>query len=171
MAQPPQRVPTLDDLRVRVHWNGARRCNLSFDSSNYVIFVGRKNFSTTQRILLEHGLTHANVRLCLQSELALHIYLSVGTLIAHESCLLQWIQSSQADPSRAPNALKCPQCGATYELDSDRPVPLRVLDTGNKLLSILGRFVTAAGLTAVVVSFGTGVSSYFAPVYIPQYCM
>ncbi|KAF7978193.1 hypothetical protein HWV62_1406 [Athelia sp. TMB] len=79
------------------------------------------------------------------------------TLVAHQSCLLEWIQTSQADAARAPNALKCPQCAAKYEIDSYNPVPLRILDAGNKVLSVMGRMVTAAGLGAVLVSFGTGV--------------
>ena len=54
------------------------------------------------------------------------------------------------------NALKCPQCGAKYELESERPIILRILDAGNLGLSLMGRLVTAASLSAVVASFGTG---------------
>ncbi|KZP33306.1 hypothetical protein FIBSPDRAFT_811513 [Athelia psychrophila] len=79
------------------------------------------------------------------------------TLVAHQSCLLEWIQTSQADAARAPNALKCPQCGARYEIDSYNPIPLKILDAGNKVLFVMGRMVTAAGLTALLVSFGTGI--------------
>jgi hypothetical protein len=78
------------------------------------------------------------------------------TLIAHESCLLHWIQTSQQDSSRSANALKCPQCGATYELESDNPFVLRFLDAGNKGLSLVGKMVTVASVSAVVASFGTG---------------
>ena len=42
------------------------------------------------------------------------------TLVAHESCLLNWGSSAQQDAARAKNALKCPQCGAQYEIESDR---------------------------------------------------
>ncbi|PCH43083.1 hypothetical protein WOLCODRAFT_90148 [Wolfiporia cocos MD-104 SS10] len=79
------------------------------------------------------------------------------TLVAHESCLLQWIKSAQQDPSRARNALKCPQCGAAYELESDNPFILRLLDNVNTSLSIVGKLVSAAGLAGVVVSVGFGV--------------
>ncbi|KIJ13675.1 hypothetical protein PAXINDRAFT_176919 [Paxillus involutus ATCC 200175] len=78
------------------------------------------------------------------------------TLIAHESCLLRWIQSSQATRSRASNALKCPQCGTAYQLTSYNPSLLRWLDVGNKGLSMVGRVVSLGSLTVVVVSLGTG---------------
>ncbi|KIK96311.1 hypothetical protein PAXRUDRAFT_826109 [Paxillus rubicundulus Ve08.2h10] len=78
------------------------------------------------------------------------------TLIAHESCLLRWIQSSQATRSRASNALKCPQCGTAYQLTSYNPWLLRWLDVGNKGLSMVGRVVSLGSLTVVVVSLGTG---------------
>ncbi|KAF8838131.1 hypothetical protein BDN67DRAFT_1070933 [Paxillus ammoniavirescens] len=78
------------------------------------------------------------------------------TLIAHESCLLRWIQSSQATRSRASNALKCPQCGTAYQLTSYNPWLLRWLNVGNKGLSMVGRVVSLGSLTVVVVSLGTG---------------
>ncbi|KAH0834186.1 hypothetical protein J3R83DRAFT_11498 [Lanmaoa asiatica] len=78
------------------------------------------------------------------------------TLIAHESCLLRWIQSSQSNRSRAPNALKCPQCGTAYELTSSKPWLLRWLDMGNKGLSLVGRVVSVGSLTVIVISLGTG---------------
>ncbi|TFY62254.1 hypothetical protein EVJ58_g3979 [Rhodofomes roseus] len=80
------------------------------------------------------------------------------TLVAHEACLLQWIKAAQQDPARARNALKCPQCGASYELESDNPHPriLRILDRSNALLSIAGKVVMIGGLATVFVSFGFG---------------
>ncbi|KAL4253757.1 hypothetical protein ABKN59_002979 [Abortiporus biennis] len=83
------------------------------------------------------------------------------TLVAHESCLLTWIQSAQSDSSRAPNALKCPQCGAVYELESENPLPLRILNSLNAVLSASGRVVSIAGLVTVGVSFGLGVYVIF----------
>jgi E3 ubiquitin-protein ligase DOA10 len=59
------------------------------------------------------------------------------TLIAHESCLLEWIKSSQGD--RNNNALKCPQCGAKYDMESDNPLPLRLLNGVNKFVSAVCR--------------------------------
>ncbi|KZT03308.1 uncharacterized protein LAESUDRAFT_814789 [Laetiporus sulphureus 93-53] len=79
------------------------------------------------------------------------------TLVAHESCLLQWIKAAQQDPARARNALKCPQCGATYELESDNPFILRLLDHVNASLSVAGKVVSAAGLAGIIVSFGFGI--------------
>ncbi|CAL1698137.1 unnamed protein product [Somion occarium] len=79
------------------------------------------------------------------------------TLVAHESCLLSWIQSSQQDASRAPNALKCPQCGTIYELESYNPRTLRFLNKLNSVVSMAGKVVTVAGVSCVIASFGFGV--------------
>ncbi|PPQ79300.1 hypothetical protein CVT25_002577 [Psilocybe cyanescens] len=79
------------------------------------------------------------------------------TLIAHEQCLLKWIQSSQSNASRAPNALKCPQCGTQYEMDSDEPLVLKFLSYGNKLLQRCGRWFTVFGAAAAVGIVGTTV--------------
>ncbi|KAI1789666.1 hypothetical protein LXA43DRAFT_1019810 [Ganoderma leucocontextum] len=76
------------------------------------------------------------------------------TLIAHESCLLEWIKSAQQDASRAGNALKCPQCGATYELESDNPRSLRVLNAVNSALSAAGKMATVVGFVGLTASFG-----------------
>lgn len=84
------------------------------------------------------------------------------TLVAHESCLLHWIRAAQQDPSRAKNALKCPQCGAIYELESDNPFVLKLLDNVNASLSLVGKVVSIAGLTAVIISFGFGVCFFFS---------
>ncbi|KAI0759067.1 hypothetical protein C8Q74DRAFT_1319825 [Fomes fomentarius] len=76
------------------------------------------------------------------------------TLVAHESCLLQWIKSAQQDPARVGNALKCPQCGATYELESENPRILRLLNALNAALASAGKVATVSGVVGVVVSFG-----------------
>jgi hypothetical protein len=71
------------------------------------------------------------------------------TLIAHESCLLTWIQSAEASTSRSRNAKKCPQCGTHYEIISDlgglKGLVLRMLDAGNSGLAWTGRVLTIAG--------------------------
>ncbi|THH12510.1 hypothetical protein EW146_g7632 [Bondarzewia mesenterica] len=79
------------------------------------------------------------------------------TLVAHESCLLHWITAAQQNPERAANALKCPQCGARYELESKNPPSLRALDALNRSLSHVGKIVTASCVGLVVLSFGAGV--------------
>lgn len=72
------------------------------------------------------------------------------TLIAHESCLLHWIQTSQhsASSTSRRNALKCPQCGTAYQIDSDNPMILRVMewvsDKGRSLGSVVGMLGGAA---------------------------
>ncbi|KAI0776772.1 hypothetical protein BD413DRAFT_522534 [Trametes elegans] len=75
------------------------------------------------------------------------------TLVAHESCLLKWVRSAQQDPSRAPNALKCAQCGTPFELESDNPPLLRVLDALNGLLSTAGKAATIVGSGALAGCF------------------
>ncbi|TCD67138.1 hypothetical protein EIP91_000478 [Steccherinum ochraceum] len=79
------------------------------------------------------------------------------TLVAHESCLLTWIQSAQQDTKRSANALKCPQCGAAYELESDNPLALRILNSINSVLQLSGKAITIAGTACLLLSFGFGV--------------
>ncbi|KNZ77543.1 E3 ubiquitin-protein ligase MARCH5 [Termitomyces sp. J132] len=79
------------------------------------------------------------------------------TLVAHESCLLRWIQTSQADAARAVNAMKCPQCGTKYELISNRPQILRLLGLMNRILHRTGRIVTLVGVAGMVGVFASGV--------------
>jgi hypothetical protein len=77
------------------------------------------------------------------------------TLIAHEQCLLKWIRTAQSDPGRAGNAMKCPQCGATYELESNNPFILRLLGTGNGILQRLGNLFLIFGTATVCGVLGT----------------
>ncbi|TFY73924.1 hypothetical protein EWM64_g10088, partial [Hericium alpestre] len=78
------------------------------------------------------------------------------TLVAHESCLLQWIIAAQQTPDRAANALKCPQCGAEYELESRNPPILKFLDAWNKGMSRVGRVVTVSIAGVVFIAIGSG---------------
>ncbi|KAI0270515.1 hypothetical protein BC834DRAFT_922489 [Gloeopeniophorella convolvens] len=79
------------------------------------------------------------------------------TLVAHESCLLHWIKTQQQDHGRARNALKCPQCGDRYEIVSENPPALQILDFVNRALSRFGRVVTACCFGTLVLSCGAGV--------------
>jgi hypothetical protein len=81
------------------------------------------------------------------------------TLIAHETCLLQWIKTAQESRGRSSNALKCPQCGAQYVLESHNPFILQVLNGANNALSRVGHVITLAGLGTVVVTFLGGLSN------------
>lgn len=83
------------------------------------------------------------------------------TLVAHEQCLLKWIQTSQGNASRAPNALKCPQCGTSYELESNKPIILRILSAGNRVLQQLGRYFTVIGTLSVIGVVGTSTYLHF----------
>ena len=75
------------------------------------------------------------------------------TLVAHESCLLEWITSAQQDSARVKNALKCPQCGSKYELESDNPTSLRILNALNASISSFGKVGTVVGAAGLAASF------------------
>jgi uncharacterized protein YbaR (Trm112 family) len=79
------------------------------------------------------------------------------TLVAHEKCLLNWIQSSQEEPSRKKKALKCPQCSATYELESENPRLLKILNNLNGSITLAGKVVFACGIVGSLVACGFGV--------------
>ncbi|OBZ74986.1 E3 ubiquitin-protein ligase MARCH5 [Grifola frondosa] len=82
------------------------------------------------------------------------------TLVAHESCLLHWIRAAQKDrwAPGAKNALKCPQCGTAYELESQNPWILRALNTVNRNLSTIGTLSVFAG---IIFTAGAGVYIIF----------
>ncbi|GJE92950.1 hypothetical protein PsYK624_091090 [Phanerochaete sordida] len=117
-----ERVPTIDDLRVKLCW------------------ICREE---------EHYDSPAEPRVQ-------WVHPCKCTLVAHESCLLNWVSSAQQDTARAKNALKCPQCGAQYEIESENPFVLRLLNHFSSSVSIAGKIVTVFGLTGVVVSCGFG---------------
>lgn len=72
-----------------------------------------------------------------------------------ESCLLHWIQSSQENQTRVEKAFKCPQCGVDYEIESDNPPALRLMNRLNKLLTSTGKFATVVGMGTTIFTFGT----------------
>lgn len=72
-----------------------------------------------------------------------------------ESCLLHWIQSSQETQSRLEKAFKCPQCGADYEIESDNPLLLRILNKLNQMLTRTGKVATLVGMGTTIVTFAT----------------
>jgi len=78
------------------------------------------------------------------------------TLVAHESCLLNWIKAAQQEKKNPANALKCPQCGAVYDLESENPPVLRFLNIVNTSLSAAGKAVSITGLGCLIVSFFVG---------------
>lgn len=155
------RVPTVNDLRVsNVCVCKSSRID-SFQVKLCYICREEEHFDAGQFTTYPSGITVLN--------LTSHLPAPEGagapkewthpckcTLVAHESCLLKWIQTSQGDASRAPNALKCPQCGAHYELESDRPVILHILGAGNKVLQRAGRFFMLLSAVGTVVVFGSG---------------
>ncbi|KAF8654744.1 hypothetical protein AX16_003399 [Volvariella volvacea WC 439] len=79
------------------------------------------------------------------------------TLVAHEECLLQWIQAALNDPGRAKNALKCPQCGAKYEMQSENPEVLKIMSSVERFGQSFGKFCLVAGAVGTVCIVGTGI--------------
>ncbi|KAF8887208.1 hypothetical protein CPB85DRAFT_1335662 [Mucidula mucida] len=79
-------------------------------------------------------------------------------LIAHEACLLDWIQSSQTRSEvAAKNATKCPQCGTPYQIESRNPLILRLLSWGNRQMPKLGVACLAIGFVGLVASVTAGI--------------
>ena len=79
------------------------------------------------------------------------------TLVAHEDCLLDWIQAGESNIDKpAASVLKCPQCGFKYKLDSKNPLILMILDNANEIFSILGHGITVVALGSIAASLGAG---------------
>ena len=79
------------------------------------------------------------------------------TLVAHEKCLLEWIQSAQGEsPERARNALKCPQCGTKYEIESKKSLLLNVLDAIDRILQRAGSVFTVVSVVGIIGVMGSG---------------
>ncbi|KAF9264099.1 hypothetical protein L218DRAFT_926301 [Marasmius fiardii PR-910] len=82
------------------------------------------------------------------------------TLLAHEDCLLEWIKTAQTSPSStaAEKALKCPQCGASYQLESDLPVGMKIMNEAltklNMSLGTLGKWF----IVLVPLGLATGIA-------------
>ncbi|KAJ3793357.1 hypothetical protein GGU11DRAFT_410270 [Lentinula aff. detonsa] len=85
------------------------------------------------------------------------------TLIAHEACLLSWIETAQAKPSGR-DALKCPQCATQYEIVHNRGQfgflqrsVWRMLTDANIIVGYLGRIVLILVPTTVLSVVGAGI--------------
>ncbi|TBU31340.1 hypothetical protein BD311DRAFT_863557 [Dichomitus squalens] len=160
----PQWVPTVQDLRVKLCY--ICREEERYDSaSEYLILPpslpGLTLPSRTEPLAISLDipsarLPHPTSRLAQDPEDPPRAWTHPCscTLVAHESCLLEWIKSAQQDSSRAGNALKCPQCGATYELESDNPRILRLLNAVNAGLSAAGKAATVVGFVGLTATFG-----------------
>lgn len=90
------------------------------------------------------------------------------TLIAHEACLLEWIKSAQESRDRSKNALKCPQCGSGYVLESNNPLTLRVLNAVNNAISRAGTVITVASFSGIVLTCAGGTKPYFFALTLPK---
>ncbi|KAJ6560694.1 hypothetical protein B0H10DRAFT_1053984 [Mycena sp. CBHHK59/15] len=71
------------------------------------------------------------------------------TLVAHESCLLEWIKASEGT-GREASARQCPQCKTQYEVESNNPTVLRVLRAVDKNLARVDFAFYLAGFYFVV---------------------
>ncbi|KAF9265307.1 hypothetical protein L218DRAFT_898985 [Marasmius fiardii PR-910] len=83
-------------------------------------------------------------------------------LIAHEECLLEWIKTAQtkSTTTAAENALKCPQCGAKYQLESDLPFGMKVMNEAlikwNVSLGTMGKWFMVAIPVGMVAGVAIG---------------
>jgi len=78
------------------------------------------------------------------------------TLIAHESCLLHWIDTQQRDFGRSRNRVKCPQCREFFEWEGYSPAVQRVLSFLHRAMSHSDRIVTRFYVGATALLFGAG---------------
>lgn len=84
------------------------------------------------------------------------------TLVAHESCLLDWIRASEKNPSKTTaSVLRCAQCGGKYEIVSEKTRDLKFFTVGRTIGTVSGISVTLLSGTVVVVSIGAGVFPKF----------
>jgi len=82
------------------------------------------------------------------------------TLVAHEKCLLEWIQSAQGEsPERARNALKCPQCRTRYEIETKKPMLLNAFEAIDRVLLRAGKVFTLTSTVGIIGVMGSGASS------------
>jgi len=82
------------------------------------------------------------------------------TLVAHEKCLLEWIQSAQGESSeRARSALKCPQCGTKYEIETKKPLLLNVFEAIDRIFLRAGKVFTIVSFVGIIGVMGSGASS------------
>jgi len=159
----PARVPTVKDLRVfffsSYQWNFLINPHLKVK----LCYICREEEHADARKFLSSLATHTHLSDPLAQEGLPKAWTHPCncTLIAHEQCLLTWIQTSQGTASRAPNALKCPQCGTQYEMESDEPPLLKGLAGGNRLLQRMGRYFTVFGVAVAVGVVSTSQCFYF----------
>ncbi|KAF8192722.1 hypothetical protein K438DRAFT_1829535 [Mycena galopus ATCC 62051] len=71
------------------------------------------------------------------------------TLVAHESCLLEWIKSSEGT-GRESSARQCPQCKTHYEVESNNPAVLKFLRAIDKTVARADIGFYLAGIYFVV---------------------
>ncbi|TFK72383.1 hypothetical protein BDN72DRAFT_894884 [Pluteus cervinus] len=124
MPEPPNRVPTIDDLRVKL------------------CYICREEEGPEQDQPAGPPKQWIHPCRC--------------TLVAHETCLLQWIQSAERDASRAPNALKCPQCSSQYQMQSKNPFVLRLMKKLNGTGLWMGRWFLLGSAAGIIVVVGSG---------------
>ncbi|KAJ3837242.1 hypothetical protein EV361DRAFT_797926 [Lentinula raphanica] len=84
------------------------------------------------------------------------------TLIAHEACLLSWIETAQAKPTGR-DAMKCPQCGTQYEIVHNRGqfgfgqrIAWRMLTDVNIIVGYLGKMVLILVPSTILSVVGAG---------------
>jgi len=136
------REPTVDDLRVKLcyicleeeHYDSARSLRLTLSPSRCMFNIN----------------TLINVSLGPPDPPPVWTHPCKCTLIAHESCLLHWIDAQQRDFGRSQNEVRCPLCREFFEPVDDNPTVPRWV------LNFVHRIVTGFYASATVVMFGVG---------------
>ncbi|PWZ01509.1 hypothetical protein BCV70DRAFT_158291 [Testicularia cyperi] len=111
-----ERVVTVRDLRNKSCWICSEEDEDSHPSSSASSFSGSATTEQRRRRRFVHPCN------C--------------TLVAHESCLLQWIEQSRVNHPLQ-DTVSCPQCKAPYILVENKPVLLRWLESADRVVTRL----------------------------------
>ena len=140
------RKPTVDDLRVKL-------CYICLEEEHY-------DSALSFRLTQSPCTFNVNPLIDVSSEPPdpppVWTHPCKCTLIAHESCLLHWINTQQREFGRSRNGVKCPQCCEFFEFVDYNSTVLRVLSFVHRALSRSDRIVTCFCVITTVVLSGAG---------------
>ncbi len=127
-------------------------------ASNYATFAATRSTTTVRCARCDARALTPSISTEPENPPRVWIHPCRCALIAHEACLLDWIQSSQTRSEvAAKNATKCPQCGTPYQIESRNPLILRLLSWGNRQMPKLGVACLAIGFVGLVASVTAGI--------------
>jgi len=72
------------------------------------------------------------------------------SLVAHESCLLDWVADLQKSGKGTREKLACPQCNTRIVLKQDRSLVLEIVDDIEKFAGRAGAFIAFAGVGSII---------------------